>query len=69
MSTKFVSDIARFKETETKLIELVDWANDNPWFDQKFILDLYNLLEMGGAITLSQADSIDSLHERFIDGN
>jgi len=64
-----MSSIAASNEQEKlteKLIDLISWADENPWFDQTFIMSLYDQSEKGRSFTWKQGEAIEKLYNKFL---
>jgi hypothetical protein len=52
--------------TYERLEEIIEWANENPWFDQKFILRVYDLIEKDCQISMNQVYGVDAIYQKFL---
>ncbi len=52
--------------THERLEEIIEWANENPWFDQEFILNIYDLIEKDCQINMNQVYGVDAIYQKFL---
>ena len=67
MYEKFVAESQRDWNNYAGVCEdLIDFAEDNSWFDDSFIQSMYGRLEEGKGLTDGQKAAITKIHKRFI---
>jgi len=54
-----------YKESQDKIDAILDWANENYWFDTGFVDSLSEQLERKGRLTDNQESALDNLIEKF----
>ena len=54
-----------YKIIKWKCEKIIEWSSENQWFDNNFILDIYNKIENTQELSEKQISSIENIYSKF----